>query len=187
MSRSLDSNFLSAIQGEAVSLAVLFYADLPTTAWRGWTGYQNLSHDSQTWEAMGGLTSISAFKESPSQPAEGITVTFAGVDASRLGDLTDASYWGCAAEVILAAVNFEIGAVVGAMTWFSGHLDSDQVTLGAESVSIVVGLEHRLRDLRRKRAFRLTPEDQKLLYPSTTDKAFDYVHELKDKTLPWGR
>jgi len=63
----------------------------------------------------------------------------------------------------------------------------DQMTIaeGPETSQIAMTVESRLIDLDRVRLRRYTSEDQKSRFPG--DLAFDFVNDLQDKEIFWGR
>lgn len=187
MARDLDSTFDSDIGGKVVPLALMFYADLPSGEWYGWTGYRELSYDGHIWEPVGGLVEVGDYEESTDSAARGITVKFSHIAEASFADILDGSYWGKAAQVWLATINTTTHEITGRYVWFSGSMDDDEVSVSPDGVEITVKLEHALSDLLRQRLYRWTTEDQKLLYPDTTDTGFDYVYMQQDMEFPWGR
>lgn len=187
MSRDLETNFASGIAQTVVPLAIMLYADLPSGAWYGWSGLRELSYDGQTWEPLGGLVSISDYEESTDSASRGVSVTLSQItDADRLSDILDQSYWGRSAKIWLATLD-STHTPTGRYTIFSGSMDTDDFDLGPDNMTVRVALEHRLSALLRQRLARWTPEDQKRLYPATTDDFFEFVHLQKDLELPWAR
>ena len=64
-------------------------------------------------------------------------------------------------------------------------MDQMQITEGADASQISLSVESRLIDLERVRVRRYTSEDQKSRFPS--DLAFQFVNDLQDKEIFWGR
>jgi hypothetical protein len=54
-----------------------------------------------------------------------------------------------------------------------------------DTANINVTAESRLIDLERSRERRYTSEDQKINYPN--DKGLEFIADLQDKELVWGR
>lgn len=68
---------------------------------------------------------------------------------------------------------------------FAGRMDTMRLQDTGETTTVTVSCESRLIDLERARERRYTDEDQKELYPD--DRGFEYVADLQDKEVLWGR
>jgi len=56
---------------------------------------------------------------------------------------------------------------------------------GSETATIQVTVENRLIEFERTRVRRYTAEDQKIDYPN--DKGLEFVAEMAEKEIVWGR
>jgi len=54
-----------------------------------------------------------------------------------------------------------------------------------QSAEIAISVENRLIEFERTRVRRNTAEDQKIDYPN--DKGFEFVTEIQEKDIVWGR
>ena len=70
-------------------------------------------------------------------------------------------------------------------TLFIGYMDQMNIVDGAETANITIMVESKLIDLERPRTHRYTSESQKSRFAG--DLAFDFVSDLQDKPLSWGR
>lgn len=68
---------------------------------------------------------------------------------------------------------------------FSGRMDLMNIDDGGETCIISISAESRLIDLDRTRERRYTSEDQKIDFPN--DKGLEFVADLQDKEIVWGR
>jgi uncharacterized protein YheU (UPF0270 family) len=68
---------------------------------------------------------------------------------------------------------------------FSGYMDEMNIEEGADYGSIELKVENKLIDLERARVRRFSSGYQKSVYPG--DKGFDFVEDLQDKDIVWGR
>ena len=64
-------------------------------------------------------------------------------------------------------------------------MDQMNIEEGPDSCTVQLTLENKLVDLERARVARFTSAYQKSIYPN--DKGFDFVEDLQDKKLVWGR
>ena len=70
-------------------------------------------------------------------------------------------------------------------TLFVGQIDQMNIDEGADTSTITVAVESKMIKLNQPVVRRYTAESQKALYPD--DLAFDYVEDLQDKPLTFGR
>ena len=68
---------------------------------------------------------------------------------------------------------------------FSGYMDEMNIEETPETSTIEVKVENKLIDLERQRVRRYSSAYQKSIYPN--DKGFDFVEDLQDKKVVWGR
>lgn len=150
---------------------------------RLWNGYSDLSIDGETFIGSGNLLQISEVEETGEVAARGITMVLTGMDVSIIGIALQQNYQNRTARIYLGAITSE--GVVQSYQIFAGRLDVMTIEESSETATISVTAENRLIDLERPRIRRFTSEDQKSLFP--TDRGLDYVNDLQDKTLNWGK
>ena len=68
---------------------------------------------------------------------------------------------------------------------FKGQMDTMSISDSGETAIITVRAESRLIDLDRSRERRYTSEDLKIDFPD--DKGLEYIDDLQDKQITWGR
>jgi hypothetical protein len=68
---------------------------------------------------------------------------------------------------------------------FSGYMDQMNIEDGADTATIEMRVENKLIDLERARVARFTSGYQKAIYPG--DLGLDFLEDLQDKKLSWGR
>jgi hypothetical protein len=64
-------------------------------------------------------------------------------------------------------------------------MDQMNIEEGGDTSTIQMAVENKLIDLERARVARFTSGYQKSIYPN--DKGLDFVEDLQDKKIPWGR
>ena len=64
-------------------------------------------------------------------------------------------------------------------------MDTMVIADEAETASLSITLENRLVDFERARVRRYTSEDQKIDFPN--DKGLEFVADLQEKEILWGR
>jgi hypothetical protein len=77
------------------------------------------------------------------------------------------------------------GVITSPVVIFSGFMDTMVINDSSETATIQVAVENRLIEFERTRVRRYTAEDQKIDYPN--DKGLEFVAEMAEKEIVWGR
>lgn len=147
-----------------------------------WNGYEDVSISGETYIGAGDLLSISDVEETGEIAARGISVQLNGLDPAIVAVALGDNYQNRPVTVLFGAIE---SGVFTTTTLFRGRMDVLTINESANTAIIELTAENRLIDLSRPRTYRYTSEDQKLNYPN--DKGLDYVADLQDKQLFWGR
>ena len=177
--RSAPTGFSS----DSLSPFVAIDLGFDSGAVRLWNGYGDLVIGSDTYTGAGTLLAISSVEESGEIAARGITMTLTGISSSLISVALTENYQNRSAKVYIGTLQ-ENGAI-STYQLFGGRLDVMTIEESGETATISVTAESRLIDLERPRTRRYTSEDQKSLYAG--DLGLDYVNDLQDKTLDWGK
>jgi hypothetical protein len=180
MSHTVPAAILSALAGESVELFYAIELNFSTAPVRLWTGFGNRTIGGQTYAGAGTLLSISGIEEVADLSAKGITLTLSGVDVSLVSLALQEPYQGRSARVL-----FGVAGVDDFVEVFAGLMDVMTLQEDGTSATIELTVESKLVTLQRPNIRRYTSESQKLRYP--TDTFFDYVEQLQDKEIAWGR
>ena len=206
MSRDLATDIIDALDDDVIypffAIELLFDGD---NTLRLWTGLGTLTHNSQEWVGTGSLLNISTVEEASEIAVKGATVTLSGIPSSVISLALSQPYQGrvCNLYFGMFTVNkllqqsddyilMQTGAKVLLQTdqtsisnIFSGYMDQMNILETPSTSTIELVVENRLIDLQRARIARFTSEYQKSLYPS--DLGLDFVEDLQDKDISWGR
>lgn len=180
MSRTVPAAILAALAGESVELFYAVEMNFSTAPVRLWTGFGNRTIDGQTYIGAGTLLSISGIEEVADLSAKGIVLTLSGVDTSLISLALQEPYQGRSARVLLG-----VAGVNDFVEVFAGLMDVMTLQEDGTSATIELTVESKLVTLQRPNVRRYTSESHKLRYP--TDTFFDYVEQLQDKEIAWGR
>ena len=206
MSRDLATDIIDALDDDVIypffAIELLFDGD---NTLRLWTGLGTLNYNSQEWVGTGTLLNISTVEEASEIAVKGATVTLSGIPSSVISLALSQPYQGrvCNLYFGMFTVNkllqqsddyilMQTGAKVLLQTdqtsisnIFSGYMDQMNILETPSTSTIELVVENRLIDLQRARIARFTSEYQKSLYP--TDLGLDFVEDLQDKDISWGR
>lgn len=153
-----------------------------------WSGVSDLVWNSNTYLAVGDLLKISPTMESGDLSAKGMNITLDGLSDDLIQKARDENYQGRTATIRLGALTNDytgITVVADPTIIFAGFMDVMSISIAGEYNTINLALENKLIMLERSKERRWTAEDQKIEYPD--DKGFDFVADLQDKEIIWGR
>lgn len=185
MAREIDGALATHFDGDIVRPFFLVEAFFKAETVRLFTGHADLSYDSKTWVGTGTLVDISSIEETYELKAGGIRVSLSGVPTDMLSLALSDEYHGRDFILYMGAFTEARGLVADPVIVFRGFMDTMQINENGETSMITLSVENRLIDLERPRVRRYTSEDQKVDYPA--DKGFDFVVDLQDKGIRWGR
>lgn len=185
MSRNMSSGMQSAVEADLVRPIVLVTCAFDSGDLNLWNGIGTLTVSSVDYVGAGTLLDIGEIAESSELQANGITVTLSGITDPLLAKARDEDYQGRELTVKLGAMDAANAVITNPITVFSGFMDTMLINDSAETATIQVTVENRLIEFERTRIRRYTAEDQKIDYP--TDKGLEFVAEMAEKEIVWGR
>lgn len=185
MSRELSSGFDGQL-GAATKEPLLFFEGvMKTSIVRMWTGIGEIEWNGQTWLGAGAMASVSPVRETSEVVAEGLSVTLAGIPTDLLSLVLNEVQQNNTGRIWLAFMDDDGSIVADPALAFVGRLDTSNVRDDAESLTVTIQYESRLRDFERNRSFRYTTESQETLFAD--DKGFDFVPSLQEWNGVWGK
>lgn len=204
MSRDLSSGVLGLIEEDVVYpfFAVEILTDDPLYLW---TGLGDLVYGGNTYTGSGTLIDISQVEETVEIAARGATITLSGIPTEALALALTEPYQGRQCKIYFglfskgkllkedgAFILLEDGSRIilelqelGLTEIFAGYIDQMNIQEQSDVSTIEFKLENKLVDLERARVRRYSSGYQKSVYPN--DKGFDFVEDLQDKDVVWGR
>ena len=207
MSRDLSTVTIENIESDVVYpfFAVELQFDGANTL-RMWTGQGTLVlQDGTQWVGAGSILDISAIEETAEMSVKGATITISGLSSEALSLALSEPYQGRVCNIYFGT--FSSGAILqesgsfillqdgskiliestktGFNQLFSGYMDQMNIVDAGDTATIELMVENRLIDLERVRVARFTSGYQKSIYPN--DRGLDFVEDLQDKNIAWGR
>lgn len=185
MSRELTTAMKWAVTADLVRPITLVQCAFDSGDLNLWSGIGNLTVDSVEYVGAGTLLQIGEIAESAELQANGLTVALSGITEPLISKARDEDYQGRELKVLLGAIDSEGDVTANPVILFSGFMDTMVINDGAETATIQITVENRLIEFERTRGRRYTAEDQKIDYPD--DKGLEFVAEMQEKEIIWGR
>lgn len=208
--RQLTTNIREALDDAVVYpfYAVNLFFDEGTV--RLWTGSGDLSIAGITYTGVGTLLGISSVEETADLSARGVELTLSGIPSSLLSLALSSTYQGRECDLLFGLFvtdellkedstflspnyllqedgsKIQLELVFGSLiNVFTGYMDKMDITESGETSVISLKVENKLITLERPRDARYNSAFQKSIYSG--DLGLDYVEDLQDKKIPWGR
>jgi len=209
MSRDLTADTIAEINKNSVypffAVELLFDAG---QILRMWTGQGTLFlPDGTEWIGAGTLLGISRVEETSEMAVKGATITLTGVPSEVIALALVQPYQGRQCKIYFgafteAAIIQQTGAYIllqdggridleqsnrrtSFNELFCGYMDQMNIQEDSQTSTIEVRVENKLIDLERARVARYTSGYQKSIYAG--DLGLDFIEDLQDKTVSWGR
>lgn len=185
MSRDLTTAFETALTADTVRPVLFWEGEFDSGTVRLWSGYGELTWNSETWQGAGTLAGITAIEETGDIKAAGVTFSLSGIPSDMLELALGEVRQGKPVKLWLGLLSLTDGSVIADPDQvFSGRMDVPTIDEGGETSTIAITAENRLVDLERARERRYTHEDQQIDFSG--DKGFEYVNSLQDKEVLFG-
>lgn len=153
---------------------------------RLWNGVGDLVWSGDTFTGSGMLGGISLIEESASLKATGVVLTLSGIDSSIIAIALGEHYQGRQAQIWLGHLDSNHALIADPVLMFQGRMDLMQLTDHGATATVSVTVESRAIDLERANKIRYyTDQDQQAEFSG--DKFFEFVPEMQEKVIVWGR
>ena len=181
MTRDLSQITLQNIEKDVVYPFFAVELQFDSNIVRTWTGQGTLVlQDGTEWVGTGQLLSVSSIEETQEMSVKGATLTMSGIPSELLSLALSEPYQGRVCKIYFGVKDEAIFNEI-----FSGYMDQMDIEDGPDTATITMKVENKLIDLERARVARYTSGYQKSIYPD--DLGLDFLEDLQDKKLPWGR
>jgi len=184
MSR-LTTAYVNALKAPTINLAYFARFFFRSGTVRMWTGYGNITWDSQTWAGTGQLASIDRIDESAEVEAPGFSFSLTGIPSEILALASAEQYRYRKCELWQAVMNDEFTAVTASVRLFGGNMSHMLLADSGASGNVTLFAENELARLNQKNEIRYTDEHQRALFP--TDTGLRFIHNTVDTAVFWGR
>lgn len=185
MTRSVTSAVNTIFESDSVKPFLAIDLAFDGGNFVAWTGYGNLEFGGTTYVGAGDFLSVSPVKENAEVQANGIDISLSGIPSDLISSALNETYQGRSCKLFLGVLDSSNAVVADPITLFSGRMDLMTIDDSGDTASLNVTAESRLIDLDRTRERRYTSEDQKIDFPN--DKGLEFIADLQDKEITWGR
>lgn len=185
MSRDISAGVQSAISATEVQPIILFEGSFASGSVYVWSGYGDLTWNSNTYSGVGTLGAISNVSEGSEISARGITVSMSGIPSDLISLVLGDVRQGAVGKVHMGFLNSSGSVIDDPILMFEGKLDVPSIQEGADTSTITLSYESRLIDLQRARESRYTNEDQQRAFAG--DLGCEFVASLQEKQITWGK
>lgn len=142
-----------------------------------------ITYNSEDYLGVGTLGAIEAIQEGAEMQAYGVKFTISGIPSEYISIALGEHYQGNDVKVYLALLD-EDHALIDAVLIWNGRMDTMDIDMG-DTATITVTAESYLADWDRPRIRRYNDADQQQEYPG--DKGLEFVEQMVEKTILWGR
>ncbi|WP_137923955.1 hypothetical protein [Cupriavidus sp. 2SB] len=183
MSRGIDSGTVAALR--AAHVPYLFLVELSfTSPLRVSSAAYDIVWNGYTWLGLGTLGSLEPIQEQAALEATGVRLTLTGVPTEMIAISLGEQYQGRPCQIWFAPLRDDMQLVVQPVRLFSGRMDTMDTEVG-DTATISVSAESRMVSWDRARTRRYNNDDQQTRYPG--DRGFEFVPQMVEKQLLWGR
>jgi hypothetical protein len=152
---------------------------------RFWTGYGEITANGEEWAGSGTIMGITNSNESTDLSANGMTISFSGLESSFVAIALTENYRGRLIKIYLGCLDSTNQPVSNMYQLFAGRMDVMTINEDGQTASITISAENVLIDLERARMRKYTDEEQRKRFPG--DSSLEFVASLQDKQISWGR
>ena len=189
MARNITTAFNNAVTAEVVVPFFAVSLAFNTGTLYLWNGYGDISltagGSTNTYTGLGDAAGMSPIDEQSLIQASGANLVLNGVKSSLISTALSAQYTNRDGKIFLGMFDTSKSVIADVYTLFVGKMDVMIIRETGETSTIELKLENRLVALERAIERRYTDEDQKNLFSG--DKGFEFVPDLQDKQLVWGK
>lgn len=185
MARVLTAGMITEYTAKTLSPIILIKAEFVSADLNLWSGRGDLVYAGDTYLGAGSFLTISEVIESVNLEANNVTFGLSGIPSSLISLALSEAYQGRFISQWAGCLDASGAIVADPYLQFKGRMDVIEIMDSGETSSISVRAESILIDFRRTKLRNFTDEDQKAIYSS--DKGLQYVGQLQDKELIWGR
>jgi|TARA_Y100000114_G_scaffold63856_1_gene58502 hypothetical protein len=185
MSRDITSALNTEFNTNSIKPFYAILLDFATDPIRLWTGLGDISFGGESYVGGANILAIQTAKETGQIQANGATITLSGIPTDLISVALNINYQSRNAEIYFGALDANNAVIADPYIIFKGFMDTMSISDDGLTATIIINIENRLIRLENSKIRRFTSEDQKIDFPD--DLGLDFIADLQDKELVWGR
>lgn len=184
MSREISSLTLATGKAAIARPVILAQLDFQSGTVRATSAPFDVTAEGNVYTGVGNLGAISSVPEGAELQSYAVELTLSGIPPQLVSLALADQYQGREAKLYLALLDEQHRFTGTPLLIFRGQMDTLDIELG-KTATLTLTVQSRLADWERPRLRRYTHEDQRARYPD--DKGFEFVGQMVEKSLYWGR
>lgn len=184
MTRVISATNITSSEAEKVRMVLLAKLEFDSATLYLNNTVGTYTFDGNDYLGIGSFGSISKVQEGAELRSYSMDLTLSGVDSTLISEALSTGYKNRDATIYLGYLDSNYAFVADPFVLFKGRMDTMPIEIAEES-TITLTVEGRLADWERSRISRYTDADQKQQF--STDKGLEFVDQMVEKTLIWGR
>jgi len=182
--RTMTPAALDALTAGNVQPVYLVAIAFASGTYRAWTGVNTVVWGGQEWEGEGDFFGCSSITQTNDLSAEGITLTFSGLNAADISSMISEAAQNQAVDVWYGMLDSTGTIIADPVHSFSGHLDVPTLQDDGDTATISMTAENALITLSRSSQRRYTQDNQQIDFP--LDGGFQFVPSVTMWSGSWG-
>lgn len=181
--RTLDADLLAGATGPVFNYLVFVKLAFPSGTLYAHNGVGTYSFGGDDYLGVGAFGSIDAIEDNLKLLNKPVTVTLSSITDEIITAITSDDVFGRDADIYIGVLNDD-GELQGTPdNWFSGHMETVQLSLGEED-AVAIRLQSRASRLKLRNNKRYTLEDHQAEHPG--DLLFEFLPALMEAEVTWG-
>ena len=183
MARDLTTAFVTAVEDQVVRPFFAAKFEFATVTVRAWTGYGNITVDSEVYKGLGTFGQINTVSETIETKAVSQDFILSGIPKEHLRLALQDNYTGKSVTLFIGLFDSSKSIVSDVHQIFKGFIDTITVDEGSDTARMRIRAESRLVQLERSIEKRYTEAQQKSEFSS--DTGFDLLDDIQDRDVIW--
>lgn len=187
MGRTMTTAMSSALGETTLTTCHLLTVYMDSGTVRLTDGHKDIQYGSESWVASGEFLEFDGLEELLGMELTQVTVSLSGVDQSWIAVFQQQEYIDRRITIHLVVMDGEDRMITDPLMQFDGRIDRPQILSNPEdgSCTVAVTATNQWVDFERAPGRRTNSQEQQMWFAG--DLGFDYIPQLINKQVIWGR